>query len=168
MSNAERVLDAYYALRVDWQTGGMGGYNGESRTAYGSECSRTVAFMCDVGRALESCLTLRERQEILPRRWYAQFRADQAAETYRKTRAMADRASRGSKMHKLSRDMEAIARWELDTWSRECDALSRRKEYRAILRKVDNELRARDLYARASIGEWAGVAKRPEWSVLDG
>ena len=164
---ADRVLEVYYALRMEWPGCAGGEYTGASRSRRDSECSDTVSFMCDVGRCLET-LTRRECDEVLPRRWHAHFLAEVANEQRRRFHLTTLYSPRRDKAYKMARKAETIARWIAEAWDAECKRLSKRPEYQNAMRRLAAELEARDLYARASVGDRAGMVMPPEWTAVGG
>jgi hypothetical protein len=76
------------------------------------------------------------------------------------------REPRRGKAYKLARKAETVARWNSDMCDAECRRLTKRAEYQKAMRKLDAELQARNLFARASIGERAGMVSPPEWSAI--
>lgn len=164
--SADKVLAVYYALRMDWIAQSAqcdGSPMASSRT--GGVPSSAVSFMCDVGRVLEDVLTQREREDVLPGRWHAYFRWLHSIGEQQRIKRGLCRCGERTISHKLAKQAETIARWERESWERETDRLSRRKAYREAMRKLDVELRSRDLYARSLIGLRAAIPTPPEWTV---
>ena len=161
--NVERVLAVYYALRMDWQSKSVQTHDGALHTVSTGNAPGAVSFMCDIGSAIESALTQYEREEVLPRRWHAYFRAQFAAGEQRRLQRNLCRCGERVIAHKLARQSEVIAKWDRESWEAECDRLSRRKAYRDATRKLDVELRARDLYARSLMGVRGAIPLPPEW-----
>jgi len=163
---ADRVLAVYYALRMDWIAQSAqcdGSPVASSRT--GGVPSSAVAFMCDVGRVLEDVLTQFERDDVLPGRWHAYYRWLYSVGEERRIKRGLCRCGERAITAKLAKQAWTVARWESDSWEREVDRLSRRQAYRNAVRKVDVELRARDLFARASVGLRAAIPVPPEWTI---
>ena len=161
---ADRVLAVYYALRMDWIAQSAqcdGSPMASSRT--GGVPSSAVAFMCDIGRVLEDVLTQYERDEVIPRRWHAYFKWQFAVGDERRIKAHICRCGQREISYKLAKQAETVAKWERDSWETECDRLSRRKSYRDAVRKVELELRARDLFSRSLIGLRGAIPLPPEW-----
>jgi len=164
--SADRVLAVYYALRMDWIAQSAqcdGSPVASSRT--GGVPSSAVAFMCDIGRVLEDVLTQHERDDVLPGRWHAYFRWLYSMGEQQRIKRGLCRCGERTISQKLARQAETVARWERDSWEREVDRLSRRKSYREAMRKLDVELRARDLYARSLMGLRGSIPVPPEWTV---
>lgn len=164
--SADRVLAVYYALRMDWLGQSAQSDGSHISTSHsGGVPSSAVSFMCDVGSVIESSLSRYEREEVLPRRWHAYFRWQFAVGEEQRVRRGLCRCGERQLSDKLARQMRTILKWERESWEYECDRLSRRKAYRTAMQKVDTELKARDLYARAAVGKWAGIPSPPEWTV---
>ena len=163
--SVERVLAVYYALRMDWQSKSVQTHDGALHTVSTGNAPGAIAFMCDVGSAIESALTQHEREEVLPRRWNAYFRAQFAAGEQRRLQRGLCRCVARNLSYKLAKQAEIIAKWDREAWETESDRLSRRKAYRDAARRLEAELRARDLYARALVGLRGAIPLPPEWCV---
>lgn len=156
----ERVLAVYYAIELFGVSSG-GAASHDEQQPKGPPA--LLAFVCDVGAAMDACLSPRTI-EVIQKRYY---HLAMAAEHSARGRTLALRAKRATvkdPTHGIARLGSIREMWDAEAHRREKERLERRKDYCTGMKALDLELEARDLVARAVIGKWAGI-RTPDGSI---
>lgn len=160
-ADAHKALTVYYALQIDWP--GCGVMNPADKPLSGTSKSSLpglIAWCCDIGTAIK--VAAPRQEELIKRRYYHWFRARDYKTEINKMGSRLSSAVVSEGAGKIIQDKIKMLSYDSDAHDRMSRTLSRRKAYTAALNRVAKEIEARDLFARASIGEWARISGVPE------
>jgi len=153
----ERLLLVYYILSPDGPVQSpLGKDPSASRIPGGAPLPRLIAMRCDVAACLAT-LTDAERQAI-ERYWSLFFSREEHDGNAARARAAAMQALREGNRSEVSR-LQALAKAEQDQAGRLNQVLTRHRRstgYIKAMERLEVEVAARDLYARAIFGDTAG------------
>jgi len=153
----EHLLAVYFHLRADWPVISPLGRDPRASRSGRADFSRLVATLCDVGAALEA-LRQDHRDAILHRWSLWLSREGNDARIARTMLAIreAERERNTGRLGALRAELKNLRDSQASITS-ELRRHERRRVYIEAMERLEIELKARDLYARALMGPRAGV-----------
>lgn len=157
--DVRRLLTIYYARRHDWPILSPLGRDPDASRIQRGGVSRLLALICDVGTALDA-LPYEQRAAIDYRMslWWSREQTDGAITRTRLELLAAERENNTGRAAEL-RSRLAELRAHQDRLTSELSRHERRKAYVEGMAALEVELVARDLYARATLGEGYGIGE---------